>query len=140
MQEQGEEPPQLHKPSSEKSDELRELSEMLNQGELSTIQRFGGRMHRETIQEDTDSISMNSHQPRLLIKEPDFLHMAGADRASGKLGGVYQNVNEMLCCCRNDLVLIKLIVFTGSPISITANLIRVSIVAAPWDSTITVPE
>jgi hypothetical protein len=100
IQEHGEEPPQLHKPSSEKNDELRELSEMLNQGELSTVHRFGGRMHRETTQDDADNISVNSHQPRLLIKEPDFSHsVVGGGRASGKLGGVYQNVKDFLCCC-----------------------------------------
>jgi hypothetical protein len=104
MQERGEEPPQLHKPSPEKSDELRELSEMLNQGELSTIHRYGGRMHRETTQDDADSISMNSHQPRLLIKEPDFLQcMAGVDRASGKLSGVYQNVRNLLGSAQQNM-------------------------------------
>ena len=99
MQERGEEPLQLHKPSSEKNDELRELSEMLNQGELSTIHRFGGRMHRETTPDDADSISISSHQPRLLIKEPDLLHMSGGYRASGRLSGVYQNVKDVLYSC-----------------------------------------
>lgn len=97
MQERGEEPPQLHRPSPEKSDELRELVEMLNQSELLTTHRFGGRMHRETTQDDADSISLQS---RLLIKEPDFSHMTGGNRASGKLSGVYQNVEDILCCCQ----------------------------------------
>ena len=94
LQERGERAPQLHKPSAEKSDELRELSEMLNQGELSTIHRFGGRMHRETTQDDSDNMSINWHQPRLLTKEPDVVHMAGGQIASGKLAGVYQNVED----------------------------------------------
>ena len=117
MQERGEEPPQLHKPSAEKSDELRELSEMLNQGEISTIQRFGGRMHRETIQDDADSLSITSHQPRLLIKEPDFLPMAGGDRASGRLRGVYQNVGDTPCTCQRYQVLTRFAVLTGPPTS-----------------------
>lgn len=117
MQERGEEPPQLHKPSAEKSDELRELSEMLNQGEISTIHRFGGRMHRETIQDDGDSLSINSHQPRLVIKEPDFLPMAGGDRASGRLGGVYQNVGDTPGSYARCQVLTRFAVLTGPPTS-----------------------
>lgn len=103
MQEQGEDPPQLHKPSPEKNDELRELSEMLNQSELSTIHRFGGRMHRETTSDDADSISVHSHQPRLLIKEPEFLNnINGAERASGKLSGIYQNVTHLSAAARHS--------------------------------------
>lgn len=99
MQERGEEPPQLLKPSPEKNDELRELGEMLNQDELSTTRRFGGRMHRETTQDDADSINVNPHPPRLLNKEPEFLHsMAGGERARGKLSGVYQNVKYSFGC------------------------------------------
>jgi hypothetical protein len=94
LQERGEEAPQLHKPSVEKSDELRELSEMLNQGELSTIHRFGGRMHRETTQEDLETMSINRHQPRVLSKEPDLMDKAGGRIVSGGLTGVYQNVKD----------------------------------------------
>ena len=95
LQERGEEAPQLHKPSAEKSDELRELSEMLNQGELSTIHRFGGRMHRETTQDYLDTMSINSHQPRPMIKQPNLMHMAGGQMVSGRLTGVYQNVKDI---------------------------------------------
>ena len=92
LQERGEEAPQLHKPSVEKSDELRELSEMLNQGELSTIHRFGGRMHRETTPDDSETMSINRHQP--LSREPDLMDKAGGRIASGGLAGVYQNVKD----------------------------------------------
>jgi hypothetical protein len=87
LQERGEEAPELHKPSAEKSDELRELSEMLNQGELSTIHRFGGRMHRETTPDDSETMSINRHQP-------DFMDKAGGRIVSGGLAGVYQNVKD----------------------------------------------
>ena len=98
MQERGEEAPQNHKPSPEKNDELRELAEMLNQGELSTIHRHGGRMHHETHQDDTDSMSIISHQPRLLIRESEIIpNMVGGDRASGRLSGVYQHVLSPIC-------------------------------------------
>lgn len=141
MQERGEEPPQLLKPSPEKNDELRELSEMLNQGELSTIHRFGGRMHRETTQDDADSISLNAHQPRLLIKEPELWHsMAGGERASGKLSGIYQNVKYIFSCCKLSHMLTECIVSTSSPISISENPVRVSLITSPWHSAVPVPE
>ena len=90
MRARGEDPPLPEKPSPEKNDELRELSEMLNHGELSTIKRHGGKMHREFLEEDVESVS--SHQPRLLLKDPDAVTppMGGVN---GRLGGIYQNVS-----------------------------------------------
>ncbi|KIW65636.1 hypothetical protein PV04_07878 [Phialophora macrospora] len=84
----GEDPPLPEKPNPEKNDELRELSEMLNQGELSTIKRHGGKMHREVVEEDLESVS--SHQPRLLLKDPDTL-IPPIGGTSGRLGGIYQH-------------------------------------------------
>ena len=81
-------------------DEFQELSEMLNMGELETVRRWGGRMHREYQEEDTDS-SRNGvqHRPRLLLKEPTAdgspMYSSGS-RGSGRLGGIYQNVNRPL--------------------------------------------
>ena len=108
LQERGEEAPHIHKPSPDKNDELRELSEMLNQGELTTVRRYGGRLHREAVPDDADSTSLNSNQPRLLIKEADLMSMPGGERASGSLSGVYQHVSrvdqfsqespELTCC------------------------------------------
>ena len=90
MQARGEQAPQHHKPSPEKNDELRELGEMLNQNELSTLRRHGGRMHRDRGEEDPESVL--SQQPRLLIKDPNTLTppLLGA---SGKLSGIYQHVS-----------------------------------------------
>ena len=138
LQERGEEAPQLHKPSAGKSDELRELGEMLNQGELSTIHRFGGRMHRETTQDDSDTM----HQPRLMIKQPNPMHMAGGQMASGRLADVYQNVKGLFFSlpAQTCQVLTKLIVFTGSTISFTENLVRISVVASTRHSAVTIPE
>ena len=93
MQARGEDPPPIHKPSLEKNDELRELGEMLNQGELATVRKYGGRMHRETAEDDADSIGAQTPQPRLLIKEPDMVNMGPVDRASGRLSGIYQHVS-----------------------------------------------
>ena len=93
MQANGEQPPQHQIPSPEKNDELRELSEMLNSNELSTIRKFGGRMHRDTKEEDEESVA--SQQPRLLLKDPNTL-TPPLDAASGKLSGIYQNVSASM--------------------------------------------
>lgn len=86
----GEDPPTPEQPNPEKNDELRELSEMLNQGELNTIKRHGGKMHREVADEDIESVS--SQQPRLLLKDPNTVTpLAGS--LNGRLSGVYQNVS-----------------------------------------------
>ncbi|EXJ78309.1 hypothetical protein A1O3_09470 [Capronia epimyces CBS 606.96] len=86
----GEDPPLPERPSPEKNDELRELSEMLNQGELNTIRRHGGKMHREVSDEDLESVA--SHQPRLLLKDPDTLTASlRVGSINGRLGGIYQH-------------------------------------------------
>ena len=76
MQSKGEKVPDHQKPNPQKNDELRELSEMLNQNELSTIYKFGGRMHRDVDSQGDDSPtegSVTSNQPRLLIKDPNTM-------------------------------------------------------------------
>ena len=80
----------------EKGDEFQELSEMLNMGELDTVRRHGGRMHREYQDEETESQRNTAyHKPRLLLEEPSIdptqVHVPGRGR-SGKLRGIYQNV------------------------------------------------
>ncbi|KAL8948097.1 MAG: hypothetical protein Q9222_005688 [Ikaeria aurantiellina] len=78
-----------------KKDEFQELSEMLNMGELETVRRHGGKMHRESLEEDDDSSRHGApHRPRLLLKEPTVdldAPMAGS-RASGKLSGIFQHL------------------------------------------------
>lgn len=69
--------PDHQNPNPEKNDELRELSEMLNVNELSTIRKYGGRMHRDVDFDDNDSDnqegSVAAGHPRLLIKDPNTL-------------------------------------------------------------------
>lgn len=79
-----------------KGDEFQDLSEMLNIGELDTVRKWGGRMHRE-YQDDEDDTSRSGgqHMPRLLLKEPtaslnETYNLES--RGSGKLSGIYQNV------------------------------------------------
>ncbi|CAF9903187.1 MAG: hypothetical protein HETSPECPRED_000146 [Heterodermia speciosa] len=79
----------------EKGDEFQELSEMLNMGELETVRRHGGRMHREYQDEETESQRNTAlHKPRLLLEEPSIdpahAYVPGKGR-SGKLSGIYQN-------------------------------------------------
>ena len=78
----------------EPKDEFQELSEMFNMAELDTVRKHGGRMHREQVDDDDESI-MN-YRPRLLLKDSS---MGDVDRplilnskANGRLSGVYKNV------------------------------------------------
>ncbi|KAI9724814.1 MAG: hypothetical protein M1812_000090 [Candelaria pacifica] len=78
-----------------RKDEFQELSEMLNVGELDTVRRHGGMMHKEVQDDDEDTSSTKHwHRPRLLLKEPSLdahktLNLSA--KISGKLNGVYQN-------------------------------------------------
>lgn len=87
---QGEDPPLPEKPNPQKNDELQELSEMLNQGELNIIRRHGGRMHKEVVDDDVESAFSN--QPRLVVKDPEITTSSFAG-VNGRLSGVYQNVS-----------------------------------------------
>lgn len=93
LQKNGEAVPNLHQPSQEKRDEFQELCEMFNVSELSTVRKHGGRMHQD-MQDDADSISMQSQQPRLLLREPMDSPEYGAAETSGKLGGAFTNVRR----------------------------------------------
>ncbi|KAI9836506.1 MAG: hypothetical protein M1837_003298 [Sclerophora amabilis] len=74
-----------------KRDEFQGLSEMFNMQELDTVRRWGGRMHKDTQEEEAEG---NWHKPRLLLSEPSPDLSKGnplGGRVSGKLGGVYQH-------------------------------------------------
>ena len=79
-----------------KGDEFQDLSEMLNIGELDTVRKWGGRMHREyQDHEDDSSRSGVQHMPRLVLKEPTASLNESYNlesRGSGRLSGIYQNV------------------------------------------------
>ena len=90
---------------SHHKDEFQELSEMFNGAELDTVRRFGGRMHKEYV-DDSDKESVRN-QPRLVLKDPSgelldqerrSLPSESAastikERLNGKLEGVYQHVS-----------------------------------------------
>lgn len=83
----------------EKKDEFQQLSEMFNTGELETVRRWGGRMHRELQDDEDDNASVVNaglHKPRLLLNDPSpdlnkTAEMSG--RGNGRLSGVYQHVS-----------------------------------------------
>jgi hypothetical protein len=81
--------PNPHKPDPAKNDELRELSEMLNQAELSTIRTFGGKMHQEAS-DDRDPEQGRDQPPRLLLRDPSTL-TPPLSSISGMLSGIYQH-------------------------------------------------
>ncbi|KXT18988.1 hypothetical protein AC579_8755 [Pseudocercospora musae] len=88
---------------SHHKDEFQELSEMFNGAELDTVRRFGGRMHKEYV-DDSDKESVRN-QPRLVLKDSsgelldqerrslplESAASAIKERLNGKLEGVYQN-------------------------------------------------
>jgi hypothetical protein len=89
LQMDGAEIPKHHTPSAAKNDELRELAEMLNQAELSTIRTFGGKMHRETDDNDHEN-GRGEQVPRLLLRDPRTMTPPPGG-ISGMLSGVYQH-------------------------------------------------
>lgn len=74
-------------------DEFQELSEMLNLQELDTVRRWGGRMHKESHEENQDSNFKNGNwnKPRLLINSPSPDGFRDVTRSSGKLSGIFEN-------------------------------------------------
>ncbi|KAK5136224.1 hypothetical protein LTR08_003831 [Meristemomyces frigidus] len=86
-----------------RKNEFQDLSEMFNGAELETVRKYGGRMHKEYVDE-SDTESQHS-RPRLLLTDPtqDVLDLQRESVAStvgpttvkqkmnGKLEGVYHN-------------------------------------------------
>lgn len=78
-----------------KKDQFQELAEMFNIGELDTIKKYGGRLHKEHVDESDDVQSTAYHRPRLLLKDPsptDNTRGFDFSRANGKLSGIFQHV------------------------------------------------
>lgn len=95
-----------------KKDEFQDLTEMFNGAELDIVRKYGGRMHKEYVDDsDTESIS---GRRRVLLKDPtqDIIDRhqesaaattstpisAAKERLNGKLSGVYQHVSYMITC------------------------------------------
>lgn len=135
LQARGEPVPDPQQPSAEKNDELIELAEMLNQGELMTIRRYGGKMHRDTADEDADSVG--SGQPRLLLRDPTLNTPPAMRDISGRLSGVYQNVSGPP---RTRSYLLTNTVFARPSLSVFTCSICISLATSSWNSTVTLYE
>jgi hypothetical protein len=134
LQERGEAAPDVHKPSPEKQDEFQELCEMFN---MSEVRKHGGRMHTDS-QDESDNMSLHSQQPRLLLKDPLDSADSLAARASGKLGGVYQNVSH----ARHPSPLAKHTAYRGivsscSPLSISPHTFCITLAASTRHPSVT---
>ena len=93
---QAEAEPQQKRQQEALTDDFQELSEMMNMAELETVRKYGGRMHREYQDDDNEPRSSVLHMPRLLLQEPsagENLNLDPANRQSGRLSGIYQNVS-----------------------------------------------
>ncbi|KAJ4384069.1 hypothetical protein N0V86_000914 [Didymella sp. IMI 355093] len=78
----------------EGKDEFQELSEMFNHGELDTVRRFGGNMHRDHL-EGSDDKTNGAQRPRLLIQDQSTLDVESAEKPppkpEGRLAGPYKH-------------------------------------------------
>jgi hypothetical protein len=84
----------LQEARQDAKDEFQELSEMFNAGEIDTVRKHGGRLHRE--EQEGDGEQAQGSRPRLLLKEPSddviaSYPMLNSPHSSGRLSGVYQN-------------------------------------------------
>ncbi|KAJ4992744.1 hypothetical protein SVAN01_01790 [Stagonosporopsis vannaccii] len=81
-------------PPEEAKDEFQELSEMFNHGELDTVRKFGGNMHRDHL-EDQDDKSNGVQRPRLLIQDQSTFDVESpekpAPKPEGRLAGPYKH-------------------------------------------------
>jgi hypothetical protein len=90
-----------------KKDEFQELTEMFNSAELDSVRKYGGRMHKDYVDDgDRESIkSASQGMRRVLLKDTtqDVMEKNGGninsmpaaikEKINGKLEGVYQHVS-----------------------------------------------
>lgn len=134
----------------EHKDEFQELSEMFNGAELDTVRKFGGRMHKEYV-DDSDRESI--HRPRLLLKDPSQEEVekkrsmssegssALKERLNGKLEGVYQNVSwqyQRVLILAHELTCLT--VFTHPTCSLIANSLYLAVTASARNPAISIPK
>lgn len=87
-----------------KKDEFQELTEMFNSAELDSVRKFGGRMHKDYV-DDTDRESIRGGQRRVVLKDTSqevldrhSTHVSKMpaeikEKINGRLEGVYRNVS-----------------------------------------------
>lgn len=132
---------------SSHKDEFQELSEMFNGAELDTVRRYGGRMHKEYV-DDSDRESLHGRS-RLLLKDTTQETYAKEargsespsvkERVNGKLQGVYQDVSTFVALFMlGDANLVA--VRTNPPGALTSHPVHISISPSSWYPTIAVPQ
>ena len=86
-----------HAQPEQAKDEFQELSEMFNHGELDTVRKFGGNMHRDHVADQGDK-SNSVQRPRLLIQDQSMMDVETAERPppkpEGRLSGPYKHVRQ----------------------------------------------
>lgn len=101
----------------EAKDEFQELSEMFNHGELDTVRKFGGNMHRDHIEDQEDKSGV-VQRPRLLIQDQSTFDVESAEKPppkpDGRLAGPYKHVRRSSPRV-NIYILTKLSIFLSVP-------------------------
>lgn len=129
-------------------DEFQALAEMFNSTELDTVRKYGGRMHKEYVDE-SDTESLADRRPRVLLKDTsqdimeETVEKARAssvpavikDKINGKLEGVYQHVSK-----RNEhRAWLTNAVSSTSSCAIAPHPFHLAFSPSTWYSTITIP-
>jgi hypothetical protein len=96
----------LDSDDEEEKDSFQELAEMFNETELNMVRKYGGKMHREQIDENEDA-QRRGDRPRLLIKEPSDrttspLLGSALTARNGKLEGIYENVRSITAVHKDE--------------------------------------
>lgn len=127
-------------------DEFQELSEMFNGAELDTVRRYGGRMHKEYV-DDSDRESLHGRSRLLLKDTTQEVYAKGSrsssasgvkERINGKLQGVYQDVSFLgvsIAEYANQLT-----VRTDSPIAVSPDSFHVPVASGAWDPSVSLSE
>jgi hypothetical protein len=102
----------------EGKDEFQELSEMFNHGELDTVRRFGGNMHRDHL-EDSDDKTNGAQRPRLLIQDQSTFDVESAEKPppkpEGRLSGPYKHVSSSALRTKVVLTIVQYLLVRPAP-------------------------
>ena len=124
----------------EGKDEFQELSEMFNHGELDTVRKFGGNMHRDHL-EGSDDKTNGAQRPRLLIQDQSTFDVESAERPppkpEGRLAGPYKHVSRTCPAQRRGSNIET--VPPRPPRTFSPHSIHIALPPCPRDSPVTFP-
>ncbi len=138
-------------------DEFQDLTEMFNGAELDTVRKYGGRMHREYIDDQSDRESINGGRPRVILKDStqEILEKHGGSRAhdnnisaalrekvNGRLQGVYEHVSSDYSTAGHESSskLIPAAVSANTACAIIADPVYITISSCPRHLAVAVPK